>query len=85
MQRRTSLDEALRELEGGTIAAVSRIVVSRRWWDSLADAQRNAYHRRVDALGISLGADDLISLHFVELMDAGDDDGAPPLSSERRV
>jgi hypothetical protein len=85
MQRRTSLDEALRDLEAGTLSGVSRVIVSRGWWDALSSAERDRYHHRAVALGVTLSADDLISRHFVELVEGTDEGGAPPLSSERRV
>jgi len=81
MRRRESLDAALHDVEVGTLAGVSRIVVSRAWWDALSDADRDAYHRRCLDHGVELSADDRISRHFVEVV--GRDD--PPLSTERRA
>lgn len=85
MQRRTSLDEALRDIDAGTLKGVSRIVVSRGWWDALSGTERDAYRRRCLTGGIELSADDRISRHFVEVVEGGDKGGGPPLSSERRA
>ena len=85
MQRRSSLDDALRELEAGTLAGIVRIVVSRSWWDALSPIERDGGQRRAERLGVALTADDRISRHFVELVEASDEEGSPPLSSERRV
>lgn len=81
MDRRPSLEAALRDLEAGTLGAI-RIVVSRRWWDALSARERDAYYRRCLERGVALGADDRISAHFVEVVVGGD---SPPLSSERRA
>ena len=80
--RRKSLSEALDELEGGTLAGVSTLVVSRHWWDSLAVQDRNAFRVRAGRAGIELRCDTAMSEHFVELRDG---DGGPPLSTERRM
>jgi hypothetical protein len=85
MQRRSTLDEALRDIEAGVLARASRIIVSRRWWDALSTAERDRYHHRAAALGVELSADELISRHFVEVVDVADEEDTPPLSSERRV
>ena len=80
-RRNVSLDDALAALDGGTLANVSRIVVSRSWWDALSVAERNAYRQRCVDLSVQLNADDRISRHFVEVVS----DDEPPLSTERRV
>jgi hypothetical protein len=80
-QRSPSLDTALADIDSGTPRRVSRIVVSREWWDALSEHERDAYHKRCTDRGIELTADDRISRHFVEIIDGGE----PPLSSERRV
>lgn len=80
-RRSQSLDDALGEIDAGTLANVARIVVSERWWDDLSGDQRRAYTRRCVDHGVELSVDDRISLHFVELVGKSD----PPLSSERRV
>jgi hypothetical protein len=82
MRRRTSLDSALLEVEAGTLTNVSRMVVSRGWWDALSTPLQDDYRRRCLRQHIELSADDRISRHFVEVL--GDADG-PPLSSERRI
>lgn len=81
MRRRESLEEALHDVEAGTLTGATRIVVSRTWWDALSDAERDEYHRRCLDQGVELSADDRISRHFVEVV--GRDD--PPLSTERRA
>jgi hypothetical protein len=80
--QRESLTQALAELEAGTLAGVSTLVVSRRWWDRLSVPERNAFRVRADRIGIELRADTAMSPHFVELR--GDDSG-PPLSTENRA
>ena len=82
MRRRTSLHEALLEIEGGTLTDVSRIVVNRRWWDQLPATMQDEYQRRCERRGIHLHADEAMSRHYVEL--AGDS-GGPPLSTERPI
>ena len=79
--RSRSLEEALAEVESDAGAKVSRIVVSRQWWDALSERERDIYQRRCADRSVELSADDRISSHFVEVVDEGD----PPLSSERRV
>ncbi len=82
MRRRTSLHEALLEIEGGALTEVSRIVVSRRWWDGLPASMQDEYQRRCQQRRIELRADDAISRHYVEVVG---DSGGPPLSTERRI
>ena len=82
MRRRTSLHDALLEIEGGTLTDVSRIVVNRRWWDGLPAAMQDDYQRRCEQRGIDLHADDAMSRHFVEVIG---NSGGPPLSTERRI
>jgi hypothetical protein len=76
-----TLEEALAEIEAGTLADMRRVVVSREWWDALSDAERAAYHKRCLARGVDLSADDRLSRHYVELVGSEE----PPLSSERRT
>ena len=82
MRRRTSLHDALLEVESGSLTDVARIVVSRRWWDSLPTAMQDGYQRRCEHHRIELHADDLISRHYVEVVGGS---GGPPLSTERRI
>ena len=82
MRRRTSLHDALLEVERGALTDVSRIVVSRRWWDSLPVTMQDDFQRRCHQHAIQLHADDAISRHFVEVVG---DSGGPPLSTERRI
>ena len=82
MRRRTSLRDALLEVECGTLRDVARIVVSRCWWDGLPAAMQNDYQRRCERHGIQLHTDDAISRHYVEVVS---DSGGPPLSTERRI
>ncbi len=80
--QRESLTQALDELEAGTLAGISTLIVSRRWWSRLSVPERNAFRVRADRIGIELRADSAMSTHFVELR--GDDSG-PPLSTEGRA
>jgi hypothetical protein len=82
MRRRSSLDAALRDIDAGRLADVSRIVVSRQWWDGLSAAERDDYQRRCLRHRIELSADDRMSRHFVEVLSGP---GEPPLSSEQRI
>lgn len=79
MQRRTTLDAALRDVEAGALSKVTRIVVSRAWWDALSDSERDDYQRRSLDGGVELSTDHRISRHFVEVIG---EEGEPPLSSE---
>ena len=79
--RSRSLGEALAELSASARPNVSRIVVSRVWWDALSEQERDDYHRRCAERGVELSADHRISSHFVEVVDENE----PPLSSERHV
>lgn len=81
--RSRSLDEALTEIESGSHGNVSRIVVSRQWWNALSEQERDQYHRRCGDRDVELSVDDRISRHFVEVVDRGG--GEPPLSTEHRV
>jgi hypothetical protein len=82
MRRRTSLHEALAEIEAGSLLDVTHIVVSLAWWEELASNAQQGFQHRSQALGIELRADDRISSHFVELIDQL---SGPPLSSERPI
>lgn len=79
--RSQTLDDALTAIDKRQLTSVSRIVVSRAWWDGLAPGERSAYRKRCSDHGIQLSADDRISRHFVEVVTKDE----PPLSSERRV
>ena len=76
-----SLEEALTEIDAGTLPRNCRLVVSWSWWDALSEAERHAYQTRCDTRGVGLSVDHRISRHFVEVTH-GDE---PPLSSERRA
>ena len=78
--QRKSLTQALAELEAGTLAGVRTVVVSRKWWNGLSMAERNAFRLRADRVGIELRADSAMSSHYVE---ARGGDAGPPLSTER--
>jgi hypothetical protein len=80
--RRESLSQALDELEAGSLAGVSTVIVSQRWWDALGLVERNTYRKRAGRAGVELRADSAMSTHFVELR--GGEEG-PPLSTERRT
>ena len=80
--RRTSLPQALKELESGTLAGVSTLIVSRRWWDTLSLGERSTFRNRAGEAGVELRADSAMSGHYVE---ARGGESGPPLSTERRV
>jgi hypothetical protein len=80
--RRTSLSQAFEELESGTLAGVSILVVSRRWWDGLSQQERNTFQTRAGGAGVELRADSAMSGHFVE---ARGGESGPPLSTERQM
>jgi hypothetical protein len=78
--RRDTLEQALNEVEAKALRGASIVVVSRRWWDDLSIAERDAYRHRADRAAVEIRADDEISRHFVEVR-CGDEER--PLSSER--
>jgi hypothetical protein len=82
IRRRTTLDEALQEIESATLSGVAAIVVNDAWWRQLPQGAQTAYRRRCQNLGVVLRADAAISKHYVEL---SSDPGEPPLSTERLV
>ena len=82
IKRRTTLEEALMEIESGVLEGVAAIVVNSDWWRSLTSVEQSGYRRRCDQRGVVLRADANLSRHFVEL---ASDPREPPLSSERRV
>lgn len=83
MLRRHSLEEALAELERGLLRGTERITVSRGWWDGLSHRAQATFQSRCAAVRVSLVADEHISVHFVEVSGASDED--PPLSSEHPI
>jgi hypothetical protein len=82
IRRRTTLEEALQEIESGILLGVSAIVVSDEWWASQSNQEQREYRHRCEKHRVQLRADSEISRHFVEL--ASDMEEAP-LSTERRV
>jgi hypothetical protein len=78
--RRDTLEQALGEVESGTLSGASSIVVSRNWWEHLSTGEQDAYRRRAARATIELRADETMSSHFVEVR-SGDE--SPPLSTER--
>ena len=82
IKRRTTLQEALQEIESGVLEGVTAIVVNGEWWQSLMAITQSEYRRRCEKLGVVLRADANLSRHFVEL---ASDALEPPLSTERRV
>ena len=82
IRRRTTLVEALQEIESSVLEGVTAIVVNGEWWQSLPATTQNDYRRRCEKLGVVLRADANLSRHFVEL---ASDPREPPLSSERRI
>lgn len=82
IRRRTTLDEALQEIEHATLEGVASIVVNDAWWRQLPESTQTAYRRRCQQLGVVLRADAAISKHYVEL---SSDPGEPHLSTERLI
>lgn len=82
IRRRTTLDEALAEIETETLGGVTAIVVNGEWWQLLKSQEQSVFRQRCDKLGIVLRADSAISRHFVEL---ASDSAEQPLSTERRI
>jgi hypothetical protein len=80
--RRTSLSQAFEELESGTLAGVSTLIVSRLWWDGLSLGERTTFRMRANQVGVELRADSAMSGHCVE---ARGGESGPPLSTERRI
>ena len=80
--RRTTLEEALGEIESGVLTGVTAIVVNREWWQHLPSTTQSEYRRRCTQSRVHLRADDALSRHFVEL---ASDSREPPLNTERRV
>jgi hypothetical protein len=82
IRRRTTLDEALSEIEAGVLDGVTAIVVNGSWWKELSSPTQGAFRMRCERSGVQLRADDDLSRHFVEL---ASDPSERPLSTERRV
>ena len=80
-RRYSTLEDALGEIDAGTLTGASRIVVSTSWWHTLSESERGGYQRRCAEREITLSVDDRISRHFIEVSDTGE----PPLSSERQA
>jgi hypothetical protein len=82
IRRRTTLVEALKEIESGILEGVTAIVVNSDWWQVQSRQQQTEFRERCEAHGIQLRVDSEISRHFVELASYPSE---PPLSTERRV
>jgi hypothetical protein len=82
IKRRTTLHEALEEIESGILGGVSAIVVNGEWWQTLSKPEQRGYRDRCEKHAVQLRADSELSRHFVEL---ASDQSEPPLSTERRV
>lgn len=82
IKRRTTLEEALDEIESGILGGVTAIVVNLDWWQELSHKSQGDYRQRCSRSGLDLRADSALSRHFVEL---ASDPGEPPLSTEQRV
>ena len=82
IKRRTTLEEALGEIESGVLGGVTAIVVNREWWQFLPAGDQSGFRKRCAKHGVDLRADDALSRHFVELASDRDE---PPLSTEHRV
>lgn len=82
IKRRTTLEEALGEIETGGLTGVTAIVVNQEWWKDLSSTVQGGFRHRCTRNGVDLRADDALSRHFVEL---ASDSREVPLSTERRV
>jgi hypothetical protein len=82
IRRRTTLEEALDEIESEKLEGVTAIVVNLEWWQQLPLGTQNDFRRRCTRRGVDLRADEALSRHFVEL---ASDRHEPPLSTEQRV
>ena len=82
IKRRTTLEEALEEIENGKLTGVTAIVVNREWWQTLPSGMQTDFRKRCTRDGVELRADEALSRHFVEL---ASDNREPPLSTEHRI
>ena len=82
IKRRTTLEEALGEIETGVLSGVRSIVVNADWWQELPQTAQSEFRRRCADSSVDLRADDALSRHFVEL---ASETKEAPLSTERRV
>jgi CheY-like chemotaxis protein len=65
--RRDSLDDALLDLERGSLKGTSSIVFSKEWWTRLTPPQQTTFRSRAKRAGVRLRSDSLLSNHFVEV------------------
>ena len=65
--RRDSLQQALSEIEDGTMVGADSVVVARGWWDALSVREQDGYRQRATAAGVALRADHGLGAHFVEV------------------
>lgn len=65
--RRDSLEDALLDLEQGSLKGTSSIVFGRGWWIQLSPIQQSGYRKRARKAGVNLRSDSLLSDHFVEV------------------
>ncbi|HUF25408.1 MAG TPA: hypothetical protein VMM18_00400 [Gemmatimonadaceae bacterium] len=77
---RSSLGDALGEIETGTLTGARTIVVGRAWWEAQSSTEQKAAQMRCADAGVQLSVDERLSRHLVEVR--GDE---PPLSSELRT
>jgi len=77
--RRDTLAQALTDIEAGGLGAVSTVIVSLGWWDSISAREQDRYRERAERAGVQLHADDAMSAHFVEIRGG---DIEPSLSTE---
>jgi hypothetical protein len=82
IKRRTTLSDALHEIESGVLDGVTAIVVNSEWWQLQSRQQQAEYRDRCEKHRVQLRADSALSRHFVEL---ASDSREPPLSTERHV
>lgn len=70
MIRRDSLEEALKEIEGGGLTDTTTIVFARGWWEGLGADERKKMRSRARKVGVNLRSDSMLTNHFVEVRGA---------------
>ena len=68
--RRSSLEEAMQEIERGELADTSTIVFGRVWWNTLSSQERQAFRTRARKAHVNLRSDSILGNHFVEVRGA---------------
>lgn len=80
--RRDTLQQALADIESGTLTGADSVVVSRSWWDRLSSHEQDGYRHRAAGARVRLSADDGLGAHFVEVRGGGTE---RRISTEREI